>query len=429
LRFHKNGESIIYQEINPAQKKPVEDFEMLFDSQSNLENWNKRLVLINNEVAGFYPKVINKIGSFRIPKSSIIEIEPKEAISMFGEELGKNGALNFLSEEFTVVEEADKTVVKRVLENLKIPTSSEKSLLFVNGMPIFKEQLSLSSIPEEWVQESGTLNKEDLFLRGFTMGDPYEKAYYVTLIDEYTIVKHAWGEVKILTKADELNAHYEDKKKLFLKVDKMPRLTSCLSQTSFTEQENCSNMAFLKYIYSQIKYPVDARENGIEGIVKVQFTVELDGTISNPTIIKSIAGLDEEVLRIYNNMNTDGIRWQPGHHNGEDVRVVLTKPISFRIEKEDINKADASGETLNPLTISVSPNPSQGPILLSIKGKAGSASVTVVDMLGRELYSKELVSFSGTTTETIDLKNTVKGMVVVTVRQGTTTWQEKVLIQ
>ena len=75
-----------------------------------------------------------------------------------------------------------------------------------------------------------------------------------------------------------------------------------------------------------------ARENGIEGMVYVQFVVEPDGSVSNVNVVRDVgAGCGEEPLRIVNLMNDMPERWRPGTQRNQPVRVLFTLPIRFQL--------------------------------------------------------------------------------------------------
>jgi len=79
--------------------------------------------------------------------------------------------------------------------------------------------------------------------------------------------------------------------------------------------------AFLK---ENIRYPEAARKERLEGTVYVTFTVEPDGTISDPRILRDIGGgCGKEVQRVVSLMP----RWIPGKLHGETVRVQFTLPV------------------------------------------------------------------------------------------------------
>jgi len=87
--------------------------------------------------------------------------------------------------------------------------------------------------------------------------------------------------------------------------------------------------AFLKYVGDHVKYPAIARENGIQGRVYVQFTVDKDGSIKDVKIQKGIGGgCDEEAVRVISTMP----RWKPGRQNGNTVQVRHTLPIKFTLQ-------------------------------------------------------------------------------------------------
>ena len=87
--------------------------------------------------------------------------------------------------------------------------------------------------------------------------------------------------------------------------------------------------ALMQYLSSNIKYPVIAEENGIQGRVICTFVVERDGSITDVRIAKSVdPSLDKEAMRVVSKMP----RWIPGKQNGSAVRVKYTLPVTFRLQ-------------------------------------------------------------------------------------------------
>ena len=84
----------------------------------------------------------------------------------------------------------------------------------------------------------------------------------------------------------------------------------------------------LKTMFKEkIKYPGDALEDGIEGTVRVKFTVEEDGSVSNiKAIEKSNKSLTNEVLE-----SLKTIQLQPIIQNGFPVRYNLILPVKFEL--------------------------------------------------------------------------------------------------
>lgn len=83
------------------------------------------------------------------------------------------------------------------------------------------------------------------------------------------------------------------------------------------------------WLGSNIKYPVMAAENGIEGRVVVQFVVERDGSVSGVHVVRGVdPSLDKEATRVVSAMP----KWIPGKQNGSAVRVKYTVPVTFRLQ-------------------------------------------------------------------------------------------------
>ncbi|MCQ2343192.1 MAG: energy transducer TonB [Paludibacteraceae bacterium] len=87
--------------------------------------------------------------------------------------------------------------------------------------------------------------------------------------------------------------------------------------------------ALMKYISENIKYPVIAQENGIQGRVICQFVVNKDGSIVDINVVRSVdPSLDKEAIRVIKSMP----KWKPGMQRGKAVRVKFTLPIVFRLQ-------------------------------------------------------------------------------------------------
>ena len=85
----------------------------------------------------------------------------------------------------------------------------------------------------------------------------------------------------------------------------------------------------MAYLSQSIKYPVVAKENGVQGRVIVIFVVERDGSITDVKVAKSVdPSLDKEAVRVIKGMP----KWRPGKQNGAAVRVKYTIPVTFRLQ-------------------------------------------------------------------------------------------------
>lgn len=88
--------------------------------------------------------------------------------------------------------------------------------------------------------------------------------------------------------------------------------------------------ALMKYLGENVKYPVIAQENGIQGKVVCQFTVNKDGSVVDVEVVRSAgdASLDKEAVRVIKSMP----KWHPGKQRGKAVRVRYTLPVNFRLQ-------------------------------------------------------------------------------------------------
>ena len=87
--------------------------------------------------------------------------------------------------------------------------------------------------------------------------------------------------------------------------------------------------ALMQWLRDNIKYPVIAAENGIEGRVIVQFVVSKTGSISDVRVARGVdPSLDKEAVRVVSNMP----KWTPGKQNGTTVNVRHTLPVTFKLQ-------------------------------------------------------------------------------------------------
>jgi len=83
------------------------------------------------------------------------------------------------------------------------------------------------------------------------------------------------------------------------------------------------------FLGRNMKYPVGAQENGIQGKVVARFVIQKDGSIGNVEIIQSLnPACDKEVLRLVNSLP----KWTPGRQNGKLVSVWYTLPVIFKLD-------------------------------------------------------------------------------------------------
>lgn len=82
-----------------------------------------------------------------------------------------------------------------------------------------------------------------------------------------------------------------------------------------------------QFIYSNLRYPAEAKEREIQGTVRIEFVIETNGNVSNITVINSVGGgCDNEAVRLIQETH-----WIPGNKNGKYVRCHYMQDITFSI--------------------------------------------------------------------------------------------------
>ena len=85
---------------------------------------------------------------------------------------------------------------------------------------------------------------------------------------------------------------------------------------------------FSKWVNSKLVYPEIAKENGVQGRVTLQFTVNADGTVSNVKVLRGVdPALDKEAVRVV----SMSPKWKPGKQRDRAVKVTYTFPVSFQL--------------------------------------------------------------------------------------------------
>lgn len=87
-----------------------------------------------------------------------------------------------------------------------------------------------------------------------------------------------------------------------------------------------------KFLAKNIKYPVRAQEEGIQGKVIVNFIIDKTGKVVEPKVATSVNELlDAEALRVVMAMPD----WKPGKQRGQAVDVEMNIPVEFRLAGDD----------------------------------------------------------------------------------------------
>ena len=85
---------------------------------------------------------------------------------------------------------------------------------------------------------------------------------------------------------------------------------------------------FSKWVNERLVYPKIAKDNGVQGKVMIQFTVEPDGSVTNVRVLRGVdPSIDKEAVRVV----SSSPKWTPGRQRGRAVRVTYTFPVIFQL--------------------------------------------------------------------------------------------------
>lgn len=114
---------------------------------------------------------------------------------------------------------------------------------------------------------------------------------------------------------------------VFSNAEEMPRFPGCEEKT-MTERQACATIKLVEYVRSNLKYPLKAKEAGVEGTAVVGFNVETDGSIAKIEILRDPGmGTGDEAKRIVETFPN----FIPGKEKGETVVVRYNLPVKFKL--------------------------------------------------------------------------------------------------
>lgn len=172
----------------------------------------------------------------------------------------------------------------------------------VNALPGFIGDMSCND-EEKVVHYSFGESTSDFSDEQILTNDP-KKEFMIELVD---------GKIELF---DDEIVNGEDSNFIYRYVETIPEFSGGTD----------SMYSFLK---AQLRYPVMAQTNKIQGTVLAEFVIEKDGTIGNVKILISLSpDCDEEALRVIKLMP----KWNPGKQLGKPVRSYYTLPVRFLLE-------------------------------------------------------------------------------------------------
>jgi TonB family protein len=106
-----------------------------------------------------------------------------------------------------------------------------------------------------------------------------------------------------------------------------PYLKSCnIEQISDVYQ--CTDNVLTQFVYTELRYPSEARKNGIHGRAHVQWDVMADGSVQNIRVPQSLSNdIEAEIKRVLNRVPG----WAPALRDGVPVDRTVSMPINFSL--------------------------------------------------------------------------------------------------
>lgn len=198
--------------------------------------------------------------------------------------------------EVTTLSKLDKAAeVKQELKkpiNMEPPPQVKSSIKFV--APVIKK--------DEEVNEENEIKSQD---------ELNETKVAISIADVKGNNEEAGMDI-----ADVKVAITQEEEKIFEVIEQMP---------TFPGGEE----SLLKYLSDNVRYPVIAQENGIQGRVIVRFVVTKNGDVERVEVVRSVdSSLDKEAIRVVKTMP----KWIAGKQNGENVSVWFTLPVNFKLQ-------------------------------------------------------------------------------------------------
>ncbi len=213
--------------------------------------------------------------------------------------------------------------------------------------------------------------------------------------------------------------------------DFKPRFPGCEKEESEAAKDQCAIDKLITFLIGNIQYPKDAKAQGVEGVVVLQFVVGKDGVLKKPKLVKSVGyGCDEEVLRVFDIMKTDVGSWEPGRmKNGEHVAVKYNLPVAFRLESKEKKEIANPTLSLSLNNFKAYPNPVDDQLTVQFDAKAIPTTIILTDIDGKAISEIQLQNFNGHYEGQLAIDKAISGTLLLQVKQGEQVFVQKILVQ
>ena len=256
--------------------------------------------------------------------SAILLLASGNAIAKSATEQGKSKERVFRREQMPEFPGGEAALMKFINENLRYPATAIE-----NGIQgrvvvqfVVKKDGSVGDVKvlrgvdpaldQEAIRVCKTLPK---FIPGKRRDNGEPINAWVTLPITFKL-DEAPNNIQTDKSEDMANDTIHNRELIFRHVEQMPEFPG-------------GEAALMRFINENLRYPVAAIENGIQGRVTVQFVVKKDGSVDDVTVLHGVdSALDQEAIRVCKTLP----KFIPGKQNGQPVNVWFTLPIFFRLE-------------------------------------------------------------------------------------------------
>ncbi len=168
---------------------------------------------------------------------------------------------------------------------------------------------STGNVIEDVLFENGVRKGQEFLLVGEYREEDYQKL--LTEWKERQIQRNNEKEDLNLPPVEEDKTDLEDDPAYYMNVEVMPE-----------------PIGGMNTIYKKLVYPQEAKENKIEGTVKIRAFIEKNGEVSSAQVVEGIGyGCDENArLSVYYT------RFKPGLQKGKRIKVQMLIPIEFKLD-------------------------------------------------------------------------------------------------
>ncbi|WNJ21145.1 energy transducer TonB [Pontibacter sp. G13] len=126
-------------------------------------------------------------------------------------------------------------------------------------------------------------------------------------------------------------------------VDLIPTTRKCAEKSDNNSRKSCLHDYFANYLNENLDYPVDARDNGIQGVSTVRMVVDEKGRIADVSVVDGAAPNDNTKLTnaesdMYTMLDNEAVRCvrsmphlAPATHNGNPISTAYNIPVAFKL--------------------------------------------------------------------------------------------------